>query len=161
MSDLAAEQTGPYVPYAPPAPYEQSATPGQSGQSGPQGQDDTGFARLAMVTIDCADPVALASFYGELLGWETRHVDEHFAILDNPEGGSPLGFGRVTGYRPQPWTEPDGSKHFHLDFYVDDLDEATAKALELGATEPSYQHGRTLKVLIDPAGHPFGLAPLE
>jgi catechol 2,3-dioxygenase-like lactoylglutathione lyase family enzyme len=161
MSDLAAEQTGPYVPYAPPAPYEQSATSGQSGRSGPQGQDDSGFARLAMVTIDCADPVALASFYGELLGWETRHVDEHFAILDNPEGGSPLGFGRVVGYRPEPWTEPDGSKHFHLDFYVDDLDEATAKALALGATEPSYQHGRTLKVLIDPAGHPFGLAPLE
>ncbi|MET8624814.1 VOC family protein [Kitasatospora sp. NPDC004669] len=158
MSDLAAEQPAPYVPYAPPAPYEQSATSGQSAQSG---QDDTGFARLAMVTIDCADPVALASFYGELLGWETRHVDEHFAILDNPEGGSPLGFGRVTDYRPQPWTEPDGSKHFHLDFYVDDLDEATAKALALGATEPSYQHGRTLRVLIDPAGHPFGLAPLE
>ncbi|MFB7612783.1 MULTISPECIES: VOC family protein [unclassified Kitasatospora] len=124
-------------------------------------QNDTGFARLAMVTIDCADPVALAAFYGELLGWETRHVDEHFAILDNPEGGSPLGFGRVAGYRPEPWTEPDGSKHFHLDFYVDDLDEATARALALGATEPQYQHGRTLKVLIDPAGHPFGLAPLE
>ncbi|MFJ8628280.1 VOC family protein [Kitasatospora sp. NPDC093550] len=146
MSDLAAEQS------QPPAPPAQSAQPGQ---------DDTGFARLAMVTIDCADPVALASFYGELLGWETRHVDENFAILDNPEGGSPLGFGRVTGYRPEPWTEPDGSKHFHLDFYVDDLEESTARALALGATQPAYQHGRTLKVLIDPAGHPFGLAPLE
>ncbi|MFF3005018.1 VOC family protein [Kitasatospora sp. NPDC057940] len=125
------------------------------------GPGDTGFARLAMVTIDCADPIALAGFYGELLGWESRHLDEQFAILDNPEGGSPLGFGRVTGYRPEPWTEPDGGKHFHLDFYVDDLDEAIAKALALGATEPTYQHGRTLKVLIDPAGHPFGLAPLE
>lgn len=149
MSDLVSEQSAPSSQATPSAPAEQGA-PG-----------DTGFARLAMVTIDCADPVALASFYGELLGWETRHVDEHFAILDNPEGGSPLGFGRVQGYRPEPWTEPDGSKHFHLDFYVDDLEESTAKALALGATQPAYQHGRTLKVLIDPAGHPFGLAPLE
>ncbi|MFB7907859.1 MULTISPECIES: VOC family protein [unclassified Kitasatospora] len=155
MSDLASEQPAQSAQSVRPAQSERSA---QSVQSAP---DDSGFARLAMVTIDCADPVALASFYGELLGWETRHVDERFAILDNPEGGSPLGFGRVTGYRPEPWTEPDGSKHFHLDFYVDDLEESTAKALALGATEPSYQHGRTLKVLIDPAGHPFGLAPLE
>ncbi|MFD5430971.1 VOC family protein [Kitasatospora sp. NPDC127067] len=149
MSDLATEQS---------ERSQRSEQPQPSARTGP---GDTGFARLAMVTIDCADPVALASFYGELLGWETRHADERFAILDNPEGGSPLGFGRVTGYRPEPWTEPDGSKHFHLDFYVDDLDEATAKALALGATEPAYQHGRTLRVLIDPAGHPFGLAPLE
>ncbi|MFJ6385446.1 VOC family protein [Kitasatospora sp. NPDC092039] len=152
MSDLATEQS---ERSERPRPSERSE---RSERTGP---GDTGFARLAMVTIDCADPVALAAFYGELLGWETRHADEHFAILDNPEGGSPLGFGRVTGYRPEPWTEPDGSKHFHLDFYVDDLDEATAKALALGATEPAYQHGRTLRVLIDPAGHPFGLAPLE
>ncbi|MFE6866923.1 VOC family protein [Kitasatospora sp. NPDC057692] len=140
MTDVAAEQATPV---------------------GPAEQNDTGFARLAMVTIDCADPVALAAFYGALLGWETRHVDERFAILDNPEGGSPLGFGRVSGYRPEPWTEPDGGKHFHLDFYVDDLEAATARALALGATEPTHQHGRTLKVLIDPAGHPFGLAPLD
>ncbi|MFE4978020.1 VOC family protein [Kitasatospora sp. NPDC056651] len=146
MSDLATEQSERSAPSERPQPSESG---------------DTGFARLAMVTIDCADPIALASFYGELLGWETRHTDENFAILDNPEGGSPLGFGRVSGYRPEPWTEPDGSKHFHLDFYVDDLEEATAKALALGATEPAYQHGRTLRVLIDPAGHPFGLAPLE
>ncbi|RKT16381.1 hypothetical protein BX285_0716 [Streptomyces sp. 1114.5] len=149
MSDLASEQSAP----------SSQATPSASADRDAQG--DTGFARLAMVTIDCADPVALAAFYGELLGWETRHTDENFAILDNPEGGSPLGFGRVNGYRPEPWTQPDGSKHFHLDFYVDDLEESTAKALALGATEPAYQHGRTLRVLIDPAGHPFGLAPLE
>ncbi|MFJ6777588.1 VOC family protein, partial [Kitasatospora sp. NPDC091257] len=142
MSDLATEQSERSQR------SEQSQPSERSARTGP---GDTGFARLAMVTIDCADPVALASFYGELLGWETRHADERFAILDNPEGGSPLGFGRVTGYRPEPWTEPDGSKHFHLDFYVDDLDEATAKALALGATEPAYQHGRTLRVLIDPA----------
>ena len=127
----------------------------------PSEQNDDGFARLAMVTIDCADPAALAAFYGALLGWEPRHVDDHFAILDNPEGGTPLAFGRVEGYTPPPPGNPDGSKHFHLDFYVDDLTGATDRAIELGATEPAYQHGRKLRVLIDPAGHPFGLAPLD
>lgn len=118
----------------------------------------TGFASLAMVTIDCADPVAMAAFYGGLLGWEITHSQAEYAMIAHPvEGGAPIGFGQVEGYRPAPWPNPNGSKQFHLDFYVDELAEATDRAVALGASLPEFQPGKTWTVLIDPAGHPFCL----
>jgi hypothetical protein len=45
----------------------------------------------------------------------------------------------------------------HLDVIVDDLDEAEAAVLELGATKAEHQPGTTFRVFLDPAGHPFCL----
>ena len=45
----------------------------------------------------------------------------------------------------------------HLDFEVTDLDEAVAKALALGAELPEHQPHKNVRVLLDPAGHPFWL----
>lgn len=45
----------------------------------------------------------------------------------------------------------------HFDFQVGDLDEAVAEALALGATLASDQPQDTVRVLLDPAGHPFCL----
>lgn len=40
---------------------------------------------------------------------------------------------------------------------VDDLDEAEAATLALGATKAEHQPGTTFRVFLDPAGHPFCL----
>jgi hypothetical protein len=45
----------------------------------------------------------------------------------------------------------------HLDFEVDDLDAAVAHAVELGAEEAAFQPQNNVRVLLDPAGHPFCL----
>jgi hypothetical protein len=45
----------------------------------------------------------------------------------------------------------------HFDFQVGDLDTAVAEAVELGATIAQFQPNDNLRVLIDPAGHPFCL----
>jgi hypothetical protein len=45
----------------------------------------------------------------------------------------------------------------HLDFQVDDLDAAVAHAVDLGAQEARYQPQDDVRVLLDPAGHPFCL----
>ncbi|MEU9128295.1 VOC family protein [Kitasatospora sp. NPDC048540] len=117
-----------------------------------------GFADLAMVNIDCADPVELAEFYGALLGWELAHSQPEYTMLANPaRGGAPIGFGRVDGHRPAAWPDPDGSKQFHLDFYVDDVEQAVARAQELGAVRPDHQPSESWTVMLDPAGHPFCL----
>ena len=53
-------------------------------------------------------------------------------------------------------SDPAGHKQFHLDFYVDDLDEAEAACLKLGAAKPEFQPGgEKWRVLTDPSGHPF------
>ncbi|MFJ6214251.1 VOC family protein [Streptomyces sp. NPDC092296] len=116
----------------------------------------SGFADLAMVTIDCDDPQALARFWSEVLGREVSHSEEYYAMVDGA-GGAPLGFGRVEGYRPPQWPNPDGTKQYHLDLYVDDIDKAAERCLALGATRPAFQPGDTWTVLLDPSGHPFCL----
>ena len=45
----------------------------------------------------------------------------------------------------------------HLDIEVDDLEQAVAHAVEVGAEEAEYQPQETVRVMLDPAGHPFCL----
>lgn len=112
-------------------------------------------AKLAMITLDCADPGQAGSFWSAMLGWDVVHADENYAMLNGPAHA--LGFGRVEGFQPPAWPNEHGSKQFHLDLAVDDLDAAQAQAIELGATVADPQPGDTWRVLIDPAGHPFCL----
>jgi predicted enzyme related to lactoylglutathione lyase len=115
-----------------------------------------GFASLAMVNLDAADPAALAGFYSQILGWEILHSEEDYAMIG--DGSTSLGFGRVTGYRGPGWPHESSPKRYHLDFYVDDLDKAEEQALALGATKPVQQPTPDRwRVLLDPAGHPFDI----
>ena len=43
----------------------------------------------------------------------------------------------------------------HLDLHVDDLDAAVKHALDAGASLAEYQPQERVRVLFDPAGHPF------
>ena len=45
----------------------------------------------------------------------------------------------------------------HLDFATDDVDAAVEWAIEAGATVAEYQPQPHVKVMLDPAGHPFCL----
>lgn len=47
----------------------------------------------------------------------------------------------------------------HLDFEVTDLEAETEHAVALGATLPAHQPQENVRVLLDPAGHPFCLYP--
>jgi Glyoxalase-like domain len=45
----------------------------------------------------------------------------------------------------------------HLDIQVNDLDAAIADAVGLGARVAEFQPQDNVRVLLDPAGHPFCL----
>ncbi len=114
----------------------------------------TATATLAMVNLDCDDPRTLAQFYHDLLDWEITHSQDEYAMVSS--GGTDIGFGRIEDYQPPHWPDPASPKRYHLDLYVDDLDKAEARCLELGASKPAFQPGGDrLHVLTDPAGHPF------
>ena len=116
----------------------------------------TSTATLYMVNIDCPDPRALAAFYGSLLGWETTHSQDEYAMITN--GETSIGFGKVEPYTPPSWPDSSGSKQFHLDLGVPDLAAAEQTCRDLGATVPDSQPGGDRwRVLLDPAGHPFCL----
>jgi predicted enzyme related to lactoylglutathione lyase len=114
-------------------------------------------ARIAMVTLDCAEVAPSADFWSAFLGWEVTASSDDYAMLVGPGGGPALGLGRVDDHRPPSWPDEGGRKQFHLDLAVADIDAAAARAVELGASLADPQPGETWRVLIDPAGHPFCL----
>ncbi|MER7515125.1 VOC family protein [Streptomyces sp. NPDC126499] len=114
---------------------------------------------LSAITLDCADPLALADFYHRATGLPPHpgnHAD--FAGLQR-DGGLLLGFQRVADYRAPDWPGQDVPQQLHLDFDVDDLPQAEARLLALGARKPDFQPDEErFVVLLDPAGHPFCVA---
>jgi len=118
------------------------------------------------VTISCPEPRALADFYARLLGAEVT-ASEPAGPGEPPEAGwaqIAAGALRVNFEYERCWTRPvwrarDGRQTAtqHLDIEVDDLEAATGWALACGATPASVQPQEDVRVLVDPAGHPFCL----
>jgi predicted enzyme related to lactoylglutathione lyase len=113
-------------------------------------------ATLKMLTLDSSDARRDARFWSAVLGWDVAHEQDEYAMLTGP-GGVALGLGTIADHEPPAWPNAHGSKQFHLDLAVDDLDAGAARCLELGATLPDEQPGETWRVLLDPSGHPFCL----
>ena len=109
--------------------------------------------------IESPDPGALARFYSELLGWPIGHEEPDTAILSAPGGSIFVVFQKQTEYQPPTWPPEPGDQRpmMHFDFQVGDLEEATREAVALGATLAGHQPHENVRVLIDPAGHPFCL----
>lgn len=115
--------------------------------------------KLTAITIDCPNPRALATFYKKATGMDVAaESNDDFAGLVGA-GGLFVGFQRVDDYQAPRWPDQSKPQQFHLDFAVEDLDEAEARVLALGAAKPEFQPGGAQwRVFTDPAGHPFCLA---
>lgn len=112
------------------------------------------------VVLDAPDGVALAQFYARLLGWQVFNEGEGgAAVAPSEDAGYNLAFETEPHYSRPVWPTVDGEPQMsmHLDIEVDDLAAAVAYALECGAELASYQPQQTVRVLLDPAGHPFCL----
>lgn len=116
-------------------------------------------ADLATVVLDCADAHEMARFWCGLLGWdlEAALTEPDWVLVRNPSGGAGLAFQAEQDYVAPVWPEQEGrqQKMLHLDLRVDDLDAAAAQAVSLGAIVPEHQPQDRVRVLLDPAGHPF------
>lgn len=111
------------------------------------------------VVLDAPDVAALARFYAELRGWTIHALDEDDASLDPGEGVAYLNIQRNQDYVRPVWPAVEGRQQMmlHLDFEVTDLEAEVARAIQLGAEMPDYQPQANVRVLVDPAGHPFCL----
>ena len=119
-----------------------------------------GGIRLSSVVLNSPDPIALAGFYGRLLGWPLRDdPDPEWVMLDNPDGSVRLSFQREDIYEPPTWPAAPGRQQMmtHLDIHVDDLVAACAHAADCGATLDPHQPQEGVRVHRDPDGHVFCL----
>ncbi|MFS8198394.1 VOC family protein [Streptomyces sp. CWNU-52B] len=111
--------------------------------------------RCLAVTFDCADPAELARFYSQALDLPVTLSTDDFVMLGR-EGSPGLAFYRLDNYQPPTWPDSTVQKQAHLELGVDDLDEAQARLIALGAVEGGLQPlPQRRRILLDPAGHPF------
>jgi catechol 2,3-dioxygenase-like lactoylglutathione lyase family enzyme len=127
--------------------------------------------RLSAATIGAPNPRALAAFYARLLGWTVVNEDgprpgapaeDGWAQLRAPAGATGLTTLNVefeAEYVRPVWPSVAGEQQImtHLDMAIEDLTEAVAWAVEAGATLAAYQPQEEVRVMLDPAGHPFCL----
>jgi predicted enzyme related to lactoylglutathione lyase len=111
------------------------------------------------VAIEAPDPTALAAFYAELLGWSIGHEEPGTTVLVAPQRSVYIVFQQADGYQRPVWPPGPGEQRpmMHFDFQVADLDQAMAAAVASGATVVEHQPQEKVRVLLDPAGHPFCL----
>jgi hypothetical protein len=112
------------------------------------------------VVLDAPDGVALARFYAQLLGWQVfNEGNGGAAVAPSEDAGYNLAFETEEHYLRPVWPTVAGEPQMsmHLDIEVDNLDEAVAHAIAVGAEQAAYQPQETVRVMLDPAGHPFCL----
>ena len=125
---------------------------------------------VTSVTIGTAVPHDLAHFYAHLLGWSV--TDEDPADPDDPtrggwaqirppegESGPTLNFEYELHFKRPVWPSKPGEQTSsqHLDIWVADLAAAVEWAVSQGATLADFQPQEDVRVMFDPAGHPFCL----
>jgi predicted enzyme related to lactoylglutathione lyase len=115
------------------------------------------IGKLRSTVLDCQEPRRLAEFYAAVLGGSTTAEDDDWVVLTD-ESGRRLAFQRAPEHQQPQFPDPRGSQQFHFDIEVDDIDEADAKVLDLGATrvDDANEDG-TFRVYRDVAGHTFCL----
>lgn len=116
---------------------------------------------MGVTVLDCPDPRELAAFYAAVLDWKVDpESDDEWVELIGPNGRA-LAFQRSEGYQPPVWPGTEQPQQFHLDFDVfrEQMDEAEAAVIALGATllEGDDDGARDWRVYADPVGHPFCL----
>ncbi|NEB03904.1 VOC family protein [Streptomyces sp. SID13726] len=118
--------------------------------------------RVSTVVLDARDAHELARFYRRLLGYVVRSEEPEWVLIGPPAGveGVALALQGEPEYVPPTWPSRDPGEQqmmLHLDIEVDDLDAETARAVAEGARAAEYQPQDDVRVLFDPAGHPFCL----
>lgn len=112
------------------------------------------------VVLDCPDASELAHFYERLLGWTLfKDTPEWATLAPSEEAGYNLAFQREPNYVRPVWPSKPGEPlmMLHLDLEVDDLEQALAYAVGVGAEVAPFQPQKDVRVMVDPAGHPFCL----
>ena len=114
------------------------------------------------IAFDCPNANDLADFYVQITGWGKEISSDEWAALRTPEGILMV-FQSVENYVPPVWPWKDGAQQqmAHIDFFVDNLQNAEALAISCGATKSEVQFFDTSTVMFDPAGHPFCLSTVS
>jgi catechol 2,3-dioxygenase-like lactoylglutathione lyase family enzyme len=117
--------------------------------------------RISATVLGGPDPRELGAFYARLLGWTVVKNEPEWVMVKPPDGGTGLSFQYESDYVRPVWPPAPGEQQMmsHLDIAVDNLEAGVAHAVAAGATVAEFQPQADVRVMLDPAGHPFCLFP--
>ncbi len=119
--------------------------------------------RISSTVLGASDPRALADFYRALLpDWETLVDLPQWVKIKPPGGGHGLAFQLEEHHLEPTWPAGPGDQQMqaHLDIGASDLAAGIEYAEARGARLAAYQPQDDVRVMLDPAGHPFCLFQL-
>ncbi|KAB1140350.1 VOC family protein [Streptomyces luteolifulvus] len=117
------------------------------------------LVKAGVVVLDCAEPERLAVFYKELLEAEETDATANRVEIRGADG-TRLAFRRDVNATPPSWPRPENALQAHLDFVVEDLDEAERRVVGLGGRPLATKDAPgpfEERCYSDPAGHSFTL----
>lgn len=101
--------------------------------------------------LNANDPVRLATFWADLLGYAVGQTDPPYTELLRPDGHASDLFLQQVSDAPTP-----GFNRWHIDLYTDNPQAEIERAIGLGATAVGDWHNKGLfQVLRDPEGNEF------
>jgi hypothetical protein len=111
------------------------------------------------VMLEAPDVHELLAFWSAILDKPIWGESEDGGSLDLGEGVASLAVQKAEVYERPVWPPERGRQGMqaHLDVQVSDLATAVEHAVELGATVADHQPQEDVRVMLDPAGHPFCL----
>ena len=118
-----------------------------------------GFTGWVGTVLGSPDPPRLGRFYAELLGGELDLRDGDFVTV-KLTGSYYLACQLEPDHVPPMWPTPGAGEQqmqVHLDVGVASVAEAVEDAVALGARLADFQPQDDVRVMLDPAGHPFCL----
>ncbi|MDT7538046.1 MAG: hypothetical protein QOI82_1631 [Actinomycetota bacterium] len=124
-----------------------------------------GTVRWNAVCVDCAPDhfEAMVAFYADLLSLEVIDKEPRWAALRDPDGRMGINVQADDSYVAPTWPRAgsEQSMMMHFEIEASDVSAAVTRATSFGASEASWQppdrDPQLLRVLLDPAGHPFCL----
>jgi predicted enzyme related to lactoylglutathione lyase len=114
---------------------------------------------LQCITVDAKDPLALAQFWAEALGWKIGEDINEIEVWIERELGDPhnTGFPDILFLKNS--TLKNGKNRLHLDLRPDDQAAEVARLEKLGAKQidigQSAEPACTWVVMADPEGNEF------
>lgn len=114
------------------------------------------IARFDLVVLDTPEPRLLAEFYCALLGWRITTQEHDWVTIRGASADYGIAFQLAPDLVPPTWPDPTVPQQSHLDVYVDDLDDAEARVLDIGARATGVG-ADGFRAYLDPSGHPFCL----
>jgi hypothetical protein len=124
--------------------------------------------RIACVTFDCADALAVGRFWSAAVGRPLDEgADSGFASMGFAARRDVKGWAQVEPADEPTWVfaqvpEPKAGKNrLHLDVVAKDVEAEIARLVGLGATRVTdhEEYGYTWTLMADPEGNEFDIAP--